>query len=180
MRCAIPLTLAAAVLAAGCTTTSSSPATTPDLTSSTPSFTTTDAPARSTTTTAGPSRRDVIVGIFVALEAQRLSAIDSGDREAFVALFADTPYLDKSLAVFEAIEPGEAPVLSFELGEVLRDDKTCLIFTYTATNVGTGNVTTLTTVTLSPGGRPDEYLYQLTTPGLGEWLCDGPHPLASQ
>lgn len=116
--------------------------------------------------------------MFQTLEARRLAAINTGDRESFIVLFADTPYLERSMAVFDLFEPGTAPELTFEILEILRDDETCLAFTYVATNTASGSTSNLATVVLSSNGEGD-YQYQLTTPGIGTWMCGDPHPLST-
>ncbi len=113
-----------------CTTTGSSPATAPAnapsssvATTSQPRSTTTS-PAVTTTTT---DRLSEVAAILEDLERRRLAAIYSGDVEAFSALFADTPYLERSLEVFDLVEPGTPPQITIEVIDILRDDEVCLV-----------------------------------------------------
>ncbi len=123
--------MAAVACAGGCTSAGSVPATAPSTTAR-PTVTTEAPPPPTVTstvtaaTTSTVDRLGEITAIFEDLERRRLAAIYAGDVEAFTALFADTPYLDRSLAVFDLVEPGEPPSVSIDVLDVLRDDDTCL------------------------------------------------------
>ncbi|MFO7700436.1 MAG: hypothetical protein R6W79_07520, partial [Acidimicrobiia bacterium] len=116
-----------------------------------------------------------ITAIFEDLERRRLDAIYSGDVEAFTSLFADTPYLERSLAVFDIVEPGDPPSISVEVIEILRDDDECLAIHYDAVT-STGEALGAATVVLQP--TASGYAYLFTNDGRGGWVCDGPHPLS--
>jgi hypothetical protein len=176
---AIPIVVVVAVCAAGCTTVGSTPATAPD-TSAVVATTSTSEPDVATTstiaqTTTTMDRVAEITAIFEDLERRRLDAIYSGDVEAFKSLFADTPYLERSLAVFDIVEPGDPPSISVEVIEILRDDDECLAIHYDAAT-STGQQLGVATVVLQP--TPAGYAYLFTNDGQGGWLCDGPHPLS--
>jgi len=178
----------ATVVAGGCTSSDGIPATAPSTTSPVPATSTTGtAPAGTTSTTtdlapAGTGTTTVdreaeVTAIFQDLEQRRLEAIYTGDVEAFTALFADTPYLDRSLEVFELVESGEVPTIEIEVLEILRDDPECLALYYRAVDIATGEVSEGSTVTLVPSAGMMKYAF--TNSGKGGWLCDGPHPLSS-
>ena len=182
-RTVIVLMVAAASVV-GCTTTGSTPATAPDTTA--PSATeppTTSSADESTstvaTTTVAPSttvdRLTEIQAIFEDLERRRLEAIYTGDVEAFRSLFADTPYLEESLAVFDVIEPGPVPDIELSVIEVLKDEPDCLALYYQSIH-GDGSEGPRSTVVFERSG--DTYMYAFTNDGRGGWLCDGPHPLS--
>ena len=110
---AIVVLAVAAACVGGCTTVGSTPATAPVTTAPASTTSTTSSDVVSTTTTEPTTttldRLTEVTAIFTDLEQRRLEAIYTGDVDAFTALFADTPYLDRSLEVFDLIEPG--PVL---------------------------------------------------------------------
>ncbi|HSJ71635.1 MAG TPA: hypothetical protein VLA29_08335 [Acidimicrobiia bacterium] len=175
---AIPIVVVVAVCAVGCTTVNT-PATAPDTTAgvtatstSAPEDTTTSTIAETTTTL---DRVAEITAIFEDLERRRLEAIYAGDVEAFRSLFADTQYFERSLAVFDIVEPGEPPVISVEVIEILRDDDECLAVHYDSVT-STGEALGDATVVLQP--TDSGYAYLFTNDGRGGWLCEGPHPLS--
>jgi hypothetical protein len=126
------------------------------------------------TVTTTIDRLGEITAIFEDLERRRLEAIYTGDVEAFTALFADTPYLDRSLEVFDLVTPGTPPSVSIDVLEVLRDDETCLA-TWATTVVDETHTDPVSTVLIRENGE-----WRIAYVG-GEkegWLCDGPHPLS--
>jgi hypothetical protein len=172
--------MVAAACVGGCTGTGSAPATAP---SSTAPGTTTPMTSTPTTTitatTAAPTttidRITEITRIFEDLERRRLAAIYAGDRDAFRTLFADTPYLDRSLEVFDLVAPGTPPAITIEVIEVLRDDDTCLAASTIATIGDPGVAGRITSTVLVPSDETWVYAYAFD--GNEGWLCDGPHPL---
>jgi hypothetical protein len=170
--------MAAAASVVGCTTTGTSPATAPDTTAPPAAPSTTTSVVASTTTLATTTTVDRLTeihAIFEDLERRRLQAIYTGDVEAFASLFADTPYLEESLRVFDVIDPGPVPEIRIEAMEVLKDDGECIALFYESyrddgTSVGAA------TVVLQPSESGAVYLF--TNSGRGGWMCDGPHPLS--
>lgn len=171
--------VAVAVAAGGCTSTGTSPATAPPTTERVASSTTTHAtttPPTTAATTATIDRTTEVQAIFEDLEQRRLAAIHTGDTETFLSLFADTPYRERSLAVFDHVEPGPVPDITVEIIEVLRDDAECLAIYYKAEVSESDQVSEAATVVLSiTDGIPK---YAFTNSGRGGWQCDGPHPLS--
>ena len=160
-----------------CTTTGSSPATAPAnapsssvATTSQPRSTTTS-PAVTTTTT---DRLSEVAAILEDLERRRLAAIYSGDVEAFSALFADTPYLERSLEVFDLVEPGTPPQITIEVIDILRDDEFCIAVWESATvdGIAAGESSTILMRDL------DRWVLAYVSEEKGGWMCDGPHPLS--
>jgi hypothetical protein len=162
----------------GCTTAANVPATAPSSTAPI-TLATTTMPPTPTSTSASPTttvdRVTEVTRIFEDLERRRLAAIYSGDVEAFTTLFADTPYLERSLEVFDLVEPGDPPDISIEVIEILRDDDKCLALYYSALIGGTPGAAPATVVLRNSGER---YRYAFTNDGRGGWLCEGPHPLS--
>ena len=182
MQYRITLVLAAViVVTAGCTSTGSAPATAPPTTERVPTTTTTTSP-RATSTTLAPAttidREAEIEAIFHGLEQRRLEAIYSGDTEAFVALFADTPYLARSLEVFDYVEPGPVPDITIEILEVLRDDHNCLAAVSRATVGSPGKVGPVGTTVLTRTDASD-WSIAFAYEGREGWLCEEPHPLSA-
>jgi hypothetical protein len=171
--------MVAAACVGGCTGTGSAPATAP---SSTAPGTTTPMTSTPTTTitatTAAPTttidRITEITRIFEDLERRRLAAIYAGDRDAFRTLFADTPYLDRSLEVFDLVAPGTPPAITIEVIEVLRDDDRCLAV-WAAAEVDGQRVKPTTTVLAKTVGG---WAFAFVTDERGGWMCDGKHPLS--
>ena len=174
--------MAAVVCAGGCTSAGSVPATAPSTTAR-PTVTTEAPPPPTVTstvtaaTTSTGDRLGEITAIVEDLERRRLAAIHAGDVEAFTALFADTPYLDRSLAVFDLVEPGEPPSVSIDILDVLRDDDTCLAATFVATVGDPPRSGREGTTVLVPGVTGWRYAYAYE--GREGWMCNGPHPLGS-
>jgi hypothetical protein len=174
----VVLTVAAACVG-GCTTIGSTPATAPVTTAPAPTTTSTaSSDVASTTTTESTTttldRLNEVTAIFTDLERRRLEAIYTGDVEAFTALFADTPYLDRSLEVFDVVEPGPAPALSLEVLRILVDDDSCLAVW--STTVVDSIPSDPATFVLEPAQGAWGIAY--VSSEKGGWLCDGPHPLA--
>jgi hypothetical protein len=169
--------VAVAVVAEGCTTVDNAPPTAPTTTRATTS--TTIPATKSTSTTASPSttidRFVEITAIFEDLERRRLQAIYTGDQEAFLALFADTPYRERSLEVFDHVAPGPVPEITIEILDVLRDDTECLAVWATGEVDDRPIEAALTVLTRSDR----EWGIAYVTTDVEGWICDGPHPLSS-
>lgn len=177
---AIFAVLVVAACVGGCTTEGSTPATAPDSTAPATTQPAPSDPVTSTTTIAPATtttldRLAEVTAIFEDLERRRLEAIYTGDVEAFTALFADTPYLDESLRVFDVIEPGPIPAISIEVREILKDDPGCLAVFYESFREDGSSVGPATAVLVPTVEGPR---YAFTNSGRGGWLCDGPHPLS--
>ncbi len=172
---------AALFFAAACTT-EPTPATTPPTTApatdatmaTSDSATSTSSTTTSRATTTTTDRLAEVTAIFQDLEERRLEAIYTGDREAFASLFADTPYLDRSLEVFDFVEPGPVPQVAVTSIQIVDDSDTCLVFRAGGQVAGVDFEPV--TVTLTPSG--DGWLIAYTTDAQEGWLCDGLHPLS--
>ena len=179
MRIQAIAVLVAAACVGGCTTTGSTPATAPGTTAPAPTTTRstitttsgTTVPHATTTTT---DRLTEIQANFEDLESRRLEAIYTGDIDAFTALFADTPYLDRTLEAFDAFAVPEVPELAVSVLDVLRDDEKCLAIWSSV--VVDGVITDPVTTVLVP--HEGEWRFALVSDEKGGWLCDGPHPLS--
>lgn len=176
---AIAAVLVAAACVGGCTTTERTPATAPDTTA--PPSTTTTQPLPSSTIAVGSSttidRLAEVTAIVEVLEARRLEAIYSADIDAFTALFADTAYLDQSLAIFDQPPAGDPPQVRIQVLEVLKDEPDCLAV-YSAAAVGDPPRASDPATTVLVKVESD-WVYAFAYRGKEGWLCDGEHPLGS-
>ncbi|MEE8457826.1 MAG: hypothetical protein V3S28_07225 [Acidimicrobiia bacterium] len=177
MKNRLAVVVVASIVGLGaCTTVGNSPATAPPITEAptTTSTTVTTTTVLETTTTV--DRIAEIQAIFQDLERRRLEAIYSGDVDTFVKLFADTPYLADSLAVFDLVEPGDTPSVDIEVLEVLRDDERCIAAFLRELVGGATEDSQPATIVLMPS--PNGWAYAYAFVGREGWLCDGPHPLS--
>ena len=175
-------TVAVLTVAVVACTSETIPATTPPSTPPTSiAVATTTLPPTTTTATVATTttldRLAEIEAIFQDLEERRLHALYEGDREAFRSLFANSEYMERSMAVFDLIEfTAEPDKIEVAVADVLADGPGCiaaLVFTDATEALGPeGSSERTVVVEVAEGQWGFSYI------GEG-WACDGAHPFSS-
>lgn len=171
--------LVCGVLAAGCTTTPESGATAPPTTVTTATSSTTTPPPTSTVTLAPTTTVDrvaEIAAIFEDIERRRLQAIYDQDEEAFLAVFANEEYAQRSMVAFDTVQVVN-PNGDFKqlVVSVRNDSDTCLAAEIQRNHsevIQDGAESIWVYVAEQFSG-----VWGLSWVGL-EWECDRPHPLS--